>query len=93
MGKNTLGKVPHDVARRLKLAKPKDYVFHSYRRKSATTAANGGSTAGKVLRCVKNISPPVSLQTLGSFDFGEPWFTSFQCDCQKFVSSPTTVDL
>ncbi len=35
-----LGKVPHDVATRLKLANPKDYTFHSYRRMSATTAAN-----------------------------------------------------
>jgi len=45
MGKNTLGKVPHNVARHLKLANPKDYTFHSYRRMSATTAANGGMTS------------------------------------------------
>ncbi len=32
MGKDMLGKVPHDVATRLKLANPKDYTFHSYRR-------------------------------------------------------------
>jgi hypothetical protein len=47
MGKNMLGKVLHDVtnvATRLKLANPKDYTFHSYRRMSATTAANGGMT-------------------------------------------------
>ena len=45
MGKNMIGKVPHDVATRLKLAKPEDYTFHSYRRTSATSAANGGMTS------------------------------------------------
>ncbi len=45
MGKNTVGKVPHDVARRLKLDNLGDYTFHSYRRTSATTAAKGGMTS------------------------------------------------
>ncbi len=45
MGKNMIGKVPHDVATRLKLPKPEDYTFHSYRRTSATSAANGGMTS------------------------------------------------
>jgi hypothetical protein len=40
MGKNMIGKVPHDVATRLNLSKPEDYTFHSYRRTSATSAAN-----------------------------------------------------
>jgi hypothetical protein len=34
MGKNTLGKAPHDVALRLKLPNPKDHTFLSYRRTS-----------------------------------------------------------
>jgi hypothetical protein len=97
MGKNTLGKVPHDVARRLKLANPKDSTFHSYRRTSATTAANGDMTSEQMQgfygwksasMCQEYIStskPAImhAAQTLGSFDFGEPWFTSFQCDCQS----------
>jgi hypothetical protein len=62
MGKNTLGKVLHDIACHLKLANPKDYTFHSYRRMSATTAANGGMTSEQVLLCVKNISLPVGVQ-------------------------------
>ncbi len=86
MGKTTLGKVLHDVARRLKLANPSDYTFHSYRRRSATTAANGGMTSEQMQgfygwksasMCQEYIStsrPAImhAAQTLGSFDFGEP---------------------
>jgi hypothetical protein len=45
IGKNMVGKVPHDVATRLGLPNAEDYTFHSYRRTSATSAANGGMTA------------------------------------------------
>jgi hypothetical protein len=86
MGKNTVGKVPHDVARRLKLDNPDDYTFHSYRRTSATTAANGGMTSEQMQgfygwksasMCQEYIStsrPAImrAAQTLGSFEFGEP---------------------
>ncbi len=40
MGKNMIGKAPHDVATRLKLLKPDQYTFQTYRRTSATSAAN-----------------------------------------------------
>ncbi len=87
MGKNTLGKVPHDVARRLKLTSPKDYTFHSYRRTSATTAANGGMTSEQMqelwlekcfdvsrIYSISTSRPAImhAAQILGSFDFGEP---------------------
>jgi hypothetical protein len=86
MGKNTVGKVPHDVARRLKLDNPDDYTFHSYRRTSATTAANGGMTSEQMQgfygwksasMCQEYIStsrPAImrAAKTLGSFEFGEP---------------------
>ena len=45
MGRNMLGKVPHDVATRLKLANPANYTFHSFRRTSATAAADGSMTS------------------------------------------------
>jgi hypothetical protein len=44
MGRNMVGKVPHDVATCLNLAKPNDYTFHSYRIPSASSAAKGGMT-------------------------------------------------
>jgi hypothetical protein len=44
MGKNMVGKVPHDVATRMGLPNPESYTFHSYRRTSATSATNGGMT-------------------------------------------------
>jgi hypothetical protein len=45
MGKNTDSQVPHDIAALLGLANPSLYTFHSFRRTSATSAADGGSTA------------------------------------------------
>ena len=45
MGKNMVGKVPHDLAIRLKLSNPEKYTFHSYRRTSASFAAHGGMTS------------------------------------------------
>ena len=32
MGKNILGKIPHEIAEYLKLESPKNYTFHSFRR-------------------------------------------------------------
>ena len=63
-----------------------DYTFHSYRRTSATTAANGGMTSEQMQgfygwksasMCQEYIStsrPAImrAAQTLGSFEFGEP---------------------
>ena len=86
MGKNMIGKVPHDVATRMKLLKPEAYTFHSYRRTSATSAANGAMTAEQMQNffgwknasmCQEYIStsrPAVMnmAQTLGSFDLGQP---------------------
>ncbi len=86
MGKNMIGKVPHDVATRMNLSKPEDYTFHSYRRTSATSAANGGMTSEQMQgffgwkhasMCQEYIStsnPAIRhmAQTLGSFDLGLP---------------------
>jgi len=49
MGRNMMGKVPHDLAIRLRVPNPAAYTFHSYRRSSATAAANGGKTAEQML--------------------------------------------
>ncbi len=86
MGKNMIGKVPHDVATRLNLSNPEDYTFHSYRRTSATSAANGGMTSEQMqgffgwkhaAMCQEYIStsnPAIRhmAQTLGSFDLSLP---------------------
>jgi integrase len=48
MGKNTISQVPHDIAALLGLANPSLYTFHSFRRTSATSAADGGSTAAQM---------------------------------------------
>ena len=45
MGKNMVAKVPHEVASLLKLDDPAEYTFHSFRRTSATEAADYGSTS------------------------------------------------
>ncbi len=82
MGKNMIAKVPHDVSMRLKLPKPEDYTFHSYRRTSATSASNRGMTSEQMQEffdrkhasmCQEYIStckPAIMhmAQTLGSFD-------------------------
>jgi len=82
LGRNMIGKVPHDVATRLNLAKPEDYTFHSYRRTSATSAANGGMSSEQMQdffgwksasMCQEYIStsgPAIKkmAQTLGFFD-------------------------
>ncbi len=48
MGRNTVSKVPHDIAALLGLANPSLYMFHSFRRTSATSAADGGSNAAQM---------------------------------------------
>jgi len=45
MGRNMLGKVPHDIATCLKLVNPINYTFHSFRRMSAMAAAEGSMTS------------------------------------------------
>ena len=48
MGRNMIGKVPHDLATRLHKDNPDLYTFHSYRRTSATSAANGSMTSDQM---------------------------------------------
>ena len=44
MGRNMLSEVPHQVARFLGKPNPEEYTFHSFRRSSATAAADAGAT-------------------------------------------------
>ena len=44
MGRNMLAEVPHQVARFLGKPNVEDYTFHSFRRSSATAAADAGAT-------------------------------------------------
>jgi hypothetical protein len=44
MGRNMVARVPHEVAVLLKLDNPTLYTFHSFRRTSATIAADAGAT-------------------------------------------------
>ena len=85
MGKNMVGKVPHDVATRMGLPNPESYTFHSYRRTSATSAANGGMTAEQMQgffgwknssmshEYISTSRPAVmhAANLLGSFDLGD----------------------
>ncbi len=48
MGRNTVSKVPHNIAALLGLANPSLYTFHSFRRTSDTSAADGSSTAAQM---------------------------------------------
>ena len=86
LGRNMIGKVTHDVAIRLNLPNPESYTFHSYRRTSATSAANGGMSSEQMQdfygwksasMCKEYISTSVPAikkmaQTLGNFDMEEP---------------------
>jgi len=88
MGRNMIGKVPHDVASRLNLENTAQYTFHSYRRTSASSAANGSMSADQMQTffgwkhpsmCQEYISTsrPALInmaKTLGStsFELGEP---------------------
>ena len=49
MGKNSVFKVPHEIAALLKLPDPSEYTFHSLRRTSATRAADAGATTEQLV--------------------------------------------
>ena len=44
-----VGKVPHEVAKYLNFPEPETYTFHSFRRTSATSAADAGSTTEQMV--------------------------------------------
>ncbi|XP_037033165.1 uncharacterized protein LOC119083979 [Bradysia coprophila] len=52
MGKNSIAKIPKDVARFLKLPEPNSYTGHSYRRTTTTVAANAGFTVTELKRFI-----------------------------------------
>lgn len=49
MGKNKIADVPHEIARLLKLPDPANYTFHSFRRSSASMAADSGATSDQMM--------------------------------------------
>ena len=49
MGKNTVGRVPHEVAKFLNLPEWDKYTFHSFRRTSATSAADAGASTEQLV--------------------------------------------
>ena len=49
MGRNMVSDVPHLVANWLGKENPEDYTFHSFRRSSATAAADRGATAQQMV--------------------------------------------
>jgi len=49
MGKNMVTKVPHELAILFNLPEPKTYTFHSFRRTSATSAADAGATTEQMV--------------------------------------------
>ena len=49
MGRNMVFKVPHEIAELLGLPNPASYTFHSFRRTSATIAADSGSTTEQMV--------------------------------------------
>ena len=49
MGKNSVSKIPHEIAALLKLADPSKYTFHSFRRTSATRAADARATSQQLV--------------------------------------------
>jgi hypothetical protein len=48
MGRNMVSRVPHEIATRLGLPDPNLFTFHSFRRTSATSAADGGSSTAQM---------------------------------------------
>ena len=48
MGKNMVSKLPHEIASFLNLPDPSLYTFHSFRRTSASSAADGGSSSAQM---------------------------------------------
>lgn len=49
MGKNKIAEVPHEIAKLLKLPDPSMYTFHSFRRSSASMAADSGATSEQMM--------------------------------------------
>ena len=49
MGRNSIAKVPHEIASLLRLSDPAKYTFHSFRRTSATLAADSGATTEQMV--------------------------------------------
>ena len=49
MGKNIIAKIPHEMATFLKKSNSKDFTFHSFRRSSATAAADSGASAQQMI--------------------------------------------
>ena len=49
IGKNTISKVPNEMASLLELESPNLYTFHSLRRSSATAAADGGASVQQLM--------------------------------------------
>jgi len=49
MGRNTLALVPHELAKFLELPEGDVFTFHSFRRTSATSAADAGSTTEQLV--------------------------------------------
>ncbi len=66
MGRNTVSKVPHDIAALLGLANPSLYTFHSSRRTSATSDADGGSTAAQMTDFFGWKNPSMCLEYVSS---------------------------
>jgi len=48
MGRNMVAKLPHEIATCLSLPDPSAYTFHSFRRTSASSAADGGSSSAQM---------------------------------------------
>jgi hypothetical protein len=49
MGKNMMSKVPSEIAEKLSLPNPSKNTFHSFRRTSATSAADAGATTEQLV--------------------------------------------
>ena len=49
LGKNIVGKIPHEMAKYLKKPNVEEFTFHSYRRSSATAAADSGATPQQMI--------------------------------------------
>ena len=49
LGKNIVGKIPHEMAKYLKKPNVEGFTFHSYRRSAATAAADSGATPQQMI--------------------------------------------
>ena len=48
LGKNTIGKVPSDMATQLHIDQSRNYTFQSFRRSAATAVADAGATSNQM---------------------------------------------